>query len=42
MKELIQLDKKMKTKETKDQTYWFLKIFFQYNQKNTASITNVF
>ena len=37
--ELIHLDKNMKTKETKDQTCWFLKIFFQYTQNNTASIT---
>ena len=29
----------MKTKETKDQTCWFLKIHFQYTQKNTASLT---
>ena len=39
--ELIHLDKIMKTKETKGQTCWFLKIIFQYTQKNTASITFV-
>ena len=39
--ELIHLNKNMKTKETKDQMHWFLKILFQYTQKNTASITCV-
>ena len=29
------------TKEAKDQTSWFVKIFFQYTRKNTASIACV-
>ena len=36
--ELIHLQKNMKIKEMKDKTCWFLKILFQYTQKNNVSI----
>ena len=36
--ELIHLQKNTKIKEMKDKTCWFLKILFQYTQKNNVSI----